>query len=129
MRKRRGDTIIEILIAFMIIIFAISISVLASAKVNELKKEAVIKSHIYDVAYSAAEEQLSTSTPLPTKTVTINYEDYELRFTVETTHTVSARGFFDTDATLATVIVKFNDGNHNEDDDYKIDMLVIPKQQ
>jgi len=128
MRKRSGDTIIEILIAFMIIIFAISISVLASAQVNELKKEAVIKSHIYDVAYSAAEEQLSTSTILPDEVVTIDYEDYELMFTVEATHAVSANGFFDTDVTLATVTVKFNDGNDIEDDDYKIEMLVIPKQ-
>jgi len=121
MRKRSGDTIIEILIAFMIIIFAISISVLASAKVNELKKEAVIKSHIYDVAYSAAEEQLSTSTPLPTKTVTINYEDYELRFKI--TSESSSLTLFATSITSATVSVELEN-----DAQYKVDMLVIPKQ-
>jgi len=126
MRKRSGDTIIEILIAFMIIIFAISISVLASAKVNELKKEAVIKSHIYDVAYSAAEEQLSTSTILPDEVVTIKYEDYVLTF--EVTSTTASLSFFGKNATSATVSVRFKDGNNNEDDDYKIEMLVIPKQ-
>jgi len=126
MRKRSGDTIIEILIAFMIIIFAISISVLASAQVNELKKEAVIKSHIYDVAYSAAEEQLSTSTILPDEVVTIKYEDYVLTF--EVTSTTASLSFFGKNATSATVSVRFKDGNNNEDDDYKIEMLVIPKQ-
>jgi len=131
MKKRRADSLIEILIAFLIIIIAISISVLASSQVNQLKKQAVIKTHIYDLAYSYAEEQLATSTILFTEgsetegstDVTIEDNDFILTFTIGASKT-TINDFFDATITAATLTVELKD-----DDDFKVQMLVIPKQQ
>jgi len=128
MKKRRADSLVEILIAFLIIIIAISISVLASSQVNQLKKQAVIKTHIYDLAYSYAEEQLATSTLLfsdtgYSKDHIIDDNDFLLTFTVETSPT-TITNFFGQDITAATLTVKLKD----EADKYKIQLLVIPQQ-
>ncbi|MFW6262679.1 MAG: hypothetical protein ACOC34_01470, partial [Thermotogota bacterium] len=136
MKRRCADSLIEILIAFLIIIIAISISVLASSQVNNLKKQAVIKSHIYDLAYSYAEEQLATSTILnSTNTstygsteVTIDDNDFILTFTI-TIEASTNLNFFDETATSATLSVTLNDEkDENGEDKYKVEMLVIPKQ-
>ena len=131
MKKRRADSLIEILIAFLIIIIAISISVLASSQVNRLKKQAVVKTHIYDLAYSYAEEQLATSEILfSTNTstygsteITIDDNDFILTFKI-TIEASTNLDFFDETATSATLTVELKDDN-----DYKVEMLVIPKQQ
>lgn len=125
MKKRRADSLIEILIAFLIIIIAISISVLASSQVGNLKREAMIKSHIYDLAYSAAEEQLATSTILnsETKEVAITQDNYEMIFEIST-EAAQNLTIFGEDATSATLTVNLKDN-----EDYMIEMIIIPKQQ
>jgi len=131
MKKRRADSLVEILIAFLIIIIAISISVLASSQVNELKKQAVVKTHIYDLAYSVAEEQLSAnhllySTDLTTTgstTTTIEANDFQLTFTI--TAEPTSITFFGESIHAAQLKVELADGTEEE---YKIQMLVIPKQ-
>lgn len=137
MKKRRGDSLIEILIAFLIIIIAISISVLASSQVNQLKKQAVVKTHIYDLAYSYAEEQLATSNILfSTNTHTFGStevikeeNDFILTFTI-TIEASKNLDFFDEAATSATLTVTLQDEKDKDGNDkYQVQMLVIPKQQ
>jgi len=131
MKKRRADSLIEILIAFLIIIIAISISILATSQVSQLKRQAVVKTHIYDLAYSYAEEQLATSEILfSTNTstygsteITIDDNDFILTFKI-TIEASTNLDFFDETATSATLTVELKDDN-----DYKVEMLVIPKQQ
>jgi len=129
MKKRRADSLVEILIAFLIIIIAISISVLASSQVNHLKKQAVVKTHIYDLAYSVAEEQLAASTILFSDSgysteVRKEANDFILTFTIETSPT-TITNFFGTTIQAATLTVELADDTEEE---YKIQMLVIPKQ-
>ena len=130
MKKRRADSLVEILIAFLIIIIAISISVLASSQVNKLKKQAVIKTHIYDLAYSYAEEQLAKNTLLfsvnlttaGSSTITKEYNDFILTFiiTAEPTSTT----LFGETIRMAQLSVELDEENPEE---YKVQMLVIPK--
>jgi|GEM_PF-2348314 len=137
MKKRRADSLVEILIAFLIIIIAISISVLASSQVNQLKKQAVVKTHIYDLAYSYAEEQLATSNILfSTNTHTFGLtevikeeNDFILTFTI-TIEASKNLDFFDEAATSATLTVTLQDEKDKDGNDkYQVQMLVIPKQQ
>jgi len=136
MKKRRADSLIEILIAFLIIIIAISISVLATSQVSQLKRQAVVKSHIYDLAYSYAEEQLATNTVLFTDgietegstEVTIDDNDIILTFTIGASHT-TIDGFLGEQIDAATLTVTLNDEkDKNDEDKYKVQMLVIPQQ-
>ena len=136
MKKRRADSLIEILIAFLIIIIAISISVLATSQVSQLKRQAVVKSHIYDLAYSYAEEQLAksdilfstTDTTYGSTEVTIDDNDFTLTFTI-TIEASTNLDFFDETATSATLSVTLNDEkDKNGEDKYKVQMLVIPQQ-
>src|SRR6056297_2699100 len=60
LKRHSGFTIVETLIAFLILMLVISITVTGSAWVVTLEKKAVVKSDIYDVAYSYAEEILAT---------------------------------------------------------------------
>jgi Tfp pilus assembly protein PilV len=134
MKKRRGDSLIEILIAFLIIIIAISISVLASSQVNQLKKQAVVKTHIYDLAYSYAEEQLASTilfsdTDYSTE-VTIEDNDFILTFTIETSPTTTINDFFGESIDIVTLKVTLNNEKDKDGNDkYQVQMLVIPKQQ
>jgi len=131
MKKRRADSLVEILIAFLIIIIAISISILASSQVNNLKKQAVIKTHIYDLAYSVAEKQLSVdhllySNDLSTtgSTITTIYaNDFLLSFTI--TAEATSVSFFGGSIDAAQLTVELNE---DTDEEYKIKMLVIPQQ-
>lgn len=122
MKKRRGETLVEVLIAFVIILIAISISVIASTTIINLRTKAKIKSDIYDIIYSQAEEQLSTSTILSDRTITRN----DIVYTIETTFTTSQPFFNQISqvATAATISVY----PVIDEDKYKIQMFVFPKQ-
>lgn len=128
MKKRDGESLIGILIALLIIVISITITVLPSNTVNRLKKESVIKSHIYDLAYSYAEEQMSTSTILfkdsnHSNEVKVQDSDFEITFVI--TVATNTRTFFGKGATEVNLSVAVK----GEEDDYKVEMLLFPKQK
>ncbi|HOO33273.1 MAG TPA: prepilin-type N-terminal cleavage/methylation domain-containing protein [Thermotogota bacterium] len=132
MRKRHGETLVEVLIAFVIIIIAIAITVLPSRAVNQLKKESVIKSHIYDLAYSYAEQQMSTSVLLfkasgGSTEVKINDSDYRypLIFTITI---IPTKTTFLENATITITEATLSVAYKGEENDYKVEMLLFPKQ-
>jgi Tfp pilus assembly protein PilV len=118
MKKRRGETLVEVLIAFVIILIAVSISVIASSTIVNLRTKAKIKSDIYDIVYSQAEEQLSTSQILPPSTITRN----EIVYAVNTA--TSTIQFFSENVTMTTITVY----PIEDEDDFKIEITVFPKQ-
>lgn len=133
MKKRRADSLVEILIAFLIIIIAISISVLASSQVNHLKKQAVVKTHIYDLAYSVAEEQLGSvkilfstnTTTFGSTEVIVDDNDVLLTFKI-TIEAFTNVDFFEKSATSATLTVELKE---NIAEEYKVQMILFPKQE
>ncbi len=124
MKKRRGETLVEVLIAFVIILIAISISVIASTAIINLRTKAKIKSDIYDIVYSQAEEQLSTSTILANSTITRNDIVYRIETTVN-----SAFPFFNQISHVATAAtISVSPVNVKDAEKYEIKMFVFPKQ-
>src|SRR6056297_3182576 len=128
MRKRNGDTLVEMMMAFLILIFVLGITVGGSAWVVNLEKKAVVKSDIYDVAYSYAEEILATEygdldtladeVELNGFTYLRDYDDY------------SEPNFFEAGWDINYVILEVelkDENNEFGDEEYYVKMTVIPQ--
>ena len=73
-RRSNGSVLVEVLIAFLIVIIAISITLLAANNVIGLEREARIKSDIYNIAYSYAETLAGTKEgSITTNQTIVNY--------------------------------------------------------
>ena len=134
LKRHSGFTIVETLIAFLILMLVISITVTGSAWVVTLEKKAVVKSDIYDVAYSYAEEILATKyvdldtladddddeVELNGFTYLRDYDDY------------SEPNFFESGWEINYVILKVelkDENNEFGDEEYYVKMTVIPQQR
>ncbi|HPF17896.1 MAG TPA: type II secretion system protein [Thermotogota bacterium] len=129
MRRRSGDTLVEMMMAFVILIFVLGITVGGSAWVVTLEKKTVVKSDIYDVAYSYAEEILATEYG----SLNSLADEVELNgFTYSRTATPnSMNNFLESGWTVnyVTLGVKLDDENNEfGDEEYYVKMTVIPKQ-
>jgi len=125
LKRHSGFTIIETLIAFLILMFVISITVLASSWIVGLEKKAMVKSDIYDVAYSYAEECLSKSiSDLENSTLTLNGFTYYCSFATHTNASISDY-FGKADVHTATLTTELNDEKIT-DEVYEVKMLIIP---
>ena len=129
LKRHSGFTIVETLIAFLILMLVISITVTGSAWVVTLEKKAVVKSDIYDVAYSYAEEILATEygdldtladeVELNGFTYLRDYDDY------------SEPNFFESGWDINYVILEVelkDENNEFDDEEYYVKMTVIPQQ-
>ena len=127
MRRRNGDTLVEMMIAFVILMFAVSITMLNASWIVGIEKKAEIKSDIYDVSYSYAEECVSKKpSEFTGKEVTVN------GFTYSGTcvkHTNSIQGFDSVAIYMATLTVELVDErNQFDDEDFRVEMVIVPKQ-
>lgn len=77
LKRRAGFSIIEVLVAFTIIIIALAIVFIAPSGFFRLAQRIQIETDIYDVAFSFAEEMLleASNTAAP-KTITVNQVSY-----------------------------------------------------
>jgi hypothetical protein len=129
MRRRNGDTIIEMMMAFLILIFVLGITVTGSSWVVTLEKKTVIKSDIYDVAYSYAEEISSTEYSYLgdlNDEVELNGFSYSRTYTSITTQHFFESGW---EVNYVTLEVELKDKNGQfANEEYKVEMTVIPKQ-
>jgi len=129
MKRRSGDTLVEMMMAFLILIFVLGITVAGSGWVVTLEKKTVVKSDIYDVAYSYAEEILATEYD----TLDALADEVELNgFTYSRAATPSSMNdFLESGWTVnyVTLGVKLKDENNEfGDEEYYVKMTVIPKQ-
>ncbi len=77
LRQRDGMSILEILVAFVIITIALAIVFIAPSGYFRLAQKIQIETDIYDVAFSFAEEMLlETSYTVAPKTITVNQISY-----------------------------------------------------
>jgi len=117
---------IEALIALIVMMFALTIVYIFPSKLVELTKTLQIKSDIYDLAYSIAEESvIATTTNNATITTTIN--DIEYTYTLEYATSTSKNEFFTNKTNFATVTVFPNISENGIKDKLKISLNFIPK--
>jgi len=129
MRRRNGDTLVEMMMAFLILIFVLGITVGGSAWVVNLEKKTVVKSDIYDVAYSYAEEILATeydSLDALEEEVELNGFKYSRTATPSSMNNFLVSGWA---VNYVTLGVKLKDENNEfGDEEYYVKMTVIPEQ-
>jgi len=117
--KRSASIMIEILFAFIVVSVAVSITLLSATQVSGVERMAQVKSQIYDVAYSFAEECVME---LPATTSSVE-ERGGLTFEKQYA-TGTLTDFFEQSLEFATLTV-FLQGKRDE---FCLQMVVIPEQ-